>query len=180
MPTITVNVAVIHENRVLLAKRDDFEVWCLPGGGVENGESLAQAAVRETKEETGIDVELTSIKGVYSRIGVLLDDYVVLFAAVPIGGNIKTQPGETIDVRFFSYDEIPDDVIPWHRRRIQDSREGMSGCTVVTQKMSLPDGQKISLKDLVEARKLSRESRIEFFRQIIRQATFHEETDISK
>ena len=60
MPAITVNVAVIHENQILLTKRGDFEIWCLPSGGVEEGESVAQAAIRETKEETGLDVELKS------------------------------------------------------------------------------------------------------------------------
>jgi ADP-ribose pyrophosphatase YjhB (NUDIX family) len=49
MSAITVNVAVIQENRVLLTKREDFEVWCLPSGGVEEGESLAQAAVPASK-----------------------------------------------------------------------------------------------------------------------------------
>jgi len=53
MPALGINVAVISEDRILLTKRDDFEVWCLPSGGVEEGESLAEAAVRETKEETG-------------------------------------------------------------------------------------------------------------------------------
>lgn len=42
MPGIATSVAVIEGDKVLLTKRDDFEVWCLPGGGVEQGESLAQ------------------------------------------------------------------------------------------------------------------------------------------
>ena len=62
MSSIAVNVAVIHGNKVLLTQRDDFESWILPGGGVEDGESIAQAAIRETKEETGLDVELIRLK----------------------------------------------------------------------------------------------------------------------
>lgn len=65
MPNITVHVAVIHEGKTLLTKRDDFQAWCLPSGGVEEDESLAEAAIRETKEETGIDVELTRLAGVW-------------------------------------------------------------------------------------------------------------------
>ena len=69
MPGIAANVAVIQDGKILLTKREDFEVWCLPSGGVEDGESLAEAAIRETKEETGVDVELTRLVGVYSRLG---------------------------------------------------------------------------------------------------------------
>ncbi|NTU57100.1 MAG: NUDIX domain-containing protein, partial [Anaerolineales bacterium] len=47
MPGLAVNVAVIHEGKILLTKREDFETWILPSGGVEEGESLAQAAIRE-------------------------------------------------------------------------------------------------------------------------------------
>ena len=56
MPGLAVNVAVIHEDKILLTQREDFETWILPSGGVEDDESIAQAAIRETKEETGLDV----------------------------------------------------------------------------------------------------------------------------
>ena len=49
----------MEDGRILLAKREDFEVWCIPGGMVEDGESVARAAVREIAEETGLTVELT-------------------------------------------------------------------------------------------------------------------------
>ncbi len=60
-----VTVAVIDEDRILLTKREDFEVWCLPGGGVDPGESVAQAAIREAREETGLEVQLTRLVGIY-------------------------------------------------------------------------------------------------------------------
>ena len=72
MSGIAVNVAVIQDNKILLTQRDDFETWILPGGGIENGESVAQAAIRETKEETGLYVELTQISGNILSIGKLL------------------------------------------------------------------------------------------------------------
>ena len=70
MPTLGVNVAILDENhRLLLTRREDFDVWCLPGGGVEPGETLTQAARREAEEETGLQVRLTHLVGVYSRPG---------------------------------------------------------------------------------------------------------------
>jgi len=43
MSKIAVNVAVLQDNKILLTQRDDFETWILPGGGVEEGESVAQS-----------------------------------------------------------------------------------------------------------------------------------------
>jgi ADP-ribose pyrophosphatase YjhB (NUDIX family) len=107
MSNLAVNVAVIHDGKILLTKREDFETWILPSGGVEEGESLAQAAIRETKEETGLDVELIRLIGIYSRLGSWSPGYVVLFAAKPVGGEIKCQEGETIAVEWFAFDELP-------------------------------------------------------------------------
>ncbi|MEA1977398.1 MAG: NUDIX domain-containing protein, partial [Chloroflexota bacterium] len=69
LPPIVVSVAVLRDGQVLLTMREDFQVWCLPSGGVEFGEPVADAALRETREETGLDVRLTRLVGVYSRIG---------------------------------------------------------------------------------------------------------------
>ena len=62
-------VAIIQDGKILLTKRQDFEVWCLPGGHVDPWESVADAAKRESVEETGLEVELTRFIGVYSRLG---------------------------------------------------------------------------------------------------------------
>jgi ADP-ribose pyrophosphatase YjhB (NUDIX family) len=130
MPGVAVNVAVIHEGKILLSKREDFEVWCLPSGGVEEGESLAEAAIRETKEEAGVDVELTRLVGVYSRLGGLPDVHAVLYVAKPIGGGLKTQPGETIEVKYFAFDELPNEIAFAHIKRIADAFSGKSGMSV--------------------------------------------------
>ena len=81
MAGLAVNVAVIHEGKILLTQREDFETWILPSGGVEDGESIAQAAIRETKEETGLDVELTRLVGIYSRLSNMAQFHAVLFSA---------------------------------------------------------------------------------------------------
>lgn len=63
----SVNVAVENDKgEILMIRRTDNDNWALPGGAVDLGESVTQAAIRETKEETGIDVEITGLVGIYS------------------------------------------------------------------------------------------------------------------
>ena len=177
MPGVAVNVAVIHEEKILLTKREDFEVWCLPSGGVEEGESLAEAAIRETKEETGVDVELTRLVGVYSRLGGMPDVHAILFAGKPVGGEIKTQPGETIEVAYFPSDELPQEIAFGHKKRITDALQGMSGISV-RQEIKGPDTKKLTRKELYELRDQSGLSRQQFYLQQIEQAVIKEIVEV--
>src|SRR6266496_6623167 len=65
-PTVDVVIALPGDRVVLVRRRNPPPGWALPGGFVDPGESVAQAACREAKEETGLDVDLTEILGVYS------------------------------------------------------------------------------------------------------------------
>ncbi len=122
MPTIGVNVAIIRNGRILLTKRRDVPAWCLPGGGVEDGESLAQAASREVREETGLEVELTRVVGLYSRPNWQRGgDHVVLFAARAVGGQLRSDGEETTEARYFGPHELPDSLFGWHHQRILDA-----------------------------------------------------------
>lgn len=60
------SVFVQRDDEVLLVQRVDNGLWSLPGGNQEIGETIAGAAVRETYEETGIDVDIVGLVGVYS------------------------------------------------------------------------------------------------------------------
>jgi len=177
MPGIAVNVATIHEGKILLTKREDFEVWCLPSGGVEEGESLAEAAIRETKEETGVDVELTRLVGVYSRLGGMPDVHAILFAGKPVGGEIKTQPGETIEVAYFSLEELPQEIVFGHKQRIADALQGMSGISV-RQEIKGPDRKRHTRTELYELRDQSGLSRQQFYLQRIEQAIIKEIVEV--
>ena len=175
---LAVNVAVLHENKILLTQREDFETWILPSGGVEEGESLAQAAIRETKEETGLDVELTRLVGVYSRLGSLSPGYMVLFAARPIGGEIRCQPGETIAVEWFDFDQLPSPLSAGHKRRIEDAISGASG-VVVLQEINLPEfPTRTSREQLVEMRDRSGLSRQEFYVKLMEHAEYRETVEL--
>jgi ADP-ribose pyrophosphatase YjhB (NUDIX family) len=176
---LAVNVAVLHENKILLTQREDFETWILPSGGVEDGESLAQAAIRETKEETGLDVELTGLVGVYSRISNMSPVHAVLFTAKPVGGEIKCQEGETIAVEWFAFDEIPSPLSAGHKRRIDDALSGVSGVAVL-QEFKFPEMPKeLSRKELMELRDNSGLSRQEFYLRLFERAELKETMELA-
>lgn len=181
MPKLTVNIAVLEGNKILLTQREDFETWILPGGGMEDGESLAQAAVRETKEETGLDVELTRLVGIYSRLGNTPSSHAVVFAARPIGGEIKLQEGETIAVEWFPFDRIPGPLSIGHERRIQDAINGIGGSLCVTQEIDLPNHPgNIGRKALYELRDKSGLSRQDFYLWLIEGARYREKVEIGE
>ena len=178
MPGVSVNVAVMNDGKILLTQRDDFETWVLPSGRVEEGESLAQAAVREAKEETGIDVELTRLVGVYSRTGTMYPGYTALFAARPVGGAPRLQSGETIAVEWYPFDKIPTPVSVGQARRIRDAIEGAIGLVVLQEirSPSLPD--QITKEELYALRDRSGIPRQAFYLQMFGDAEIREIVEV--
>jgi ADP-ribose pyrophosphatase YjhB (NUDIX family) len=180
MPGLAVIVAVIDDGKVLLTKREDFEVWCLPGGGVEEGESLAEGAIREAKEETGLDVELTRLVGVYSRMGGGMHDvHAVLYAAKPVGGELRTQPNETIEVAYFSFDQLPGELLFGHKKRIDDAIHNRTGVSV-RQEIKLSDTRNHTRKEIYETRDRSGLSRQQFYLQRLNGAEIREVVEVGE
>ena len=119
------------EGKFLLTKREDNGQWCLPGGAVESGESLAEACAREVLEETGMSVRMKRLVGVYSHPDQLVvykdghKAYIVAihFEAEVVGG----EPGlsnETTDFGYFSLEESEGlEMLGRHRERILDTLE---------------------------------------------------------
>jgi len=109
------NAVVTNEaGEVLLIRRSDNGNWALPGGAMDLGESLPETAVRETLEETGIQVEITGIVGIYTdprhvilytSNGEVRQEFSVVFSARPIGGALTTSE-ETTAVRWMPETEI--------------------------------------------------------------------------
>lgn len=112
----SVNVVVVSDaDEILLIRRTDNDNWSLPGGAMDLGESLPDAAVRETAEETGIDVEITGLVGIYSDPGHVVlytsngevrQEFSVVFTARPVGGT-PTPSNESSEVRWVRPEVIP-------------------------------------------------------------------------
>jgi ADP-ribose pyrophosphatase YjhB (NUDIX family) len=124
--------ATIFDNsrqKLLLTKRVDNGLWCLPGGGVDAGESVAEACEREVLEETGLIVKAKKLLGVYSdphRIAEYANGnrfHIVRlnFEAEVLGGQLAVTD-ETTDVDFFDLSDIDNlDLMQPHKERIADA-----------------------------------------------------------
>ncbi|MEU2116040.1 NUDIX domain-containing protein [Streptomyces sp. NPDC016459] len=119
------------EGRILLQRRTDSGLWALPGGGMELSDSLPGTAVREVKEETGLDIEVIGLVGTYTdprhiieySDGEVRRQFNVCFRARVIGGRLQISD-ESTELRFV----VPSDVssLPMHhtqRLRVQHALE---------------------------------------------------------
>lgn len=93
---------VLNEKNELLLIKGPLRGWEMPGGQVEEGESLKTAAIRETKEETGIDIEIIKFCGIFQNVRKSICN--TLFLAKPIGGKLTTS-SESLEVGFFPIEE---------------------------------------------------------------------------
>lgn len=122
------------EGKVLLEKRSDCGLWCLPGGAVEPGETVEQAALREVKEETGLTVAMTDFVGIYSDKEDRLIHYpdtghfhlvdVVLRGKIVNGSLIRSHESE--ELGFFSKPSLPP-LLPRALKPIEDGWNGVRG-----------------------------------------------------
>lgn len=111
----SVNVVVTNDQgEILLIRRSDNDNWAVPGGAIDLGESMTQAAARETKEETGIDCEVTGLVGIYTdpkhvilytSNGEARQEFSIVLTAKPVGGE-PTPSDESIEVRWVNRAEV--------------------------------------------------------------------------
>jgi ADP-ribose pyrophosphatase YjhB (NUDIX family) len=112
----SVNVVVVNnQDQILLIRRSDNDNWAVPGGAIDLGESMTQAAVRETREETGIDCEVTGLVGIYTdpkhvilytSNGEARQEFSIVLTARPLAGE-PTPSDESTEVRWVSRADIP-------------------------------------------------------------------------
>ena len=126
----SVNVVVVNgEGSILLIRRTDNGNWAVPGGAVDLGESVAQAAVRETLEESGIECEITGIVGIYSdprhvilytSNGEVRQEFSIVLTARALSAQ-PTPSSESSEVRWVPVSEVPGYTMDRSRRiRISD------------------------------------------------------------
>jgi 8-oxo-dGTP pyrophosphatase MutT (NUDIX family) len=111
----SVNVVVVNEaGDVLMIRRSDNGNWAVPGGAIDLGESMVQAAIRETREETGIECEITGLVGIYTdpkhlilytSNGEVRQEFSILLTAVVIGGQ-PTPSSESSEVRWVPREDL--------------------------------------------------------------------------
>jgi ADP-ribose pyrophosphatase YjhB (NUDIX family) len=113
----SVNVVVVNDaGEILLIRCTDNDNWAVPGGAIDLGESVAQAAIRETLEESGIECAITGVVGIYSdprhvifytSNGEARQEFSIVLTARPLSGQ-PTPSNESSDVRWIPTSEIPD------------------------------------------------------------------------
>jgi ADP-ribose pyrophosphatase YjhB (NUDIX family) len=118
-PKVTVGAVVGDEDgRILLVKRSDSGVWLYPTGWADVGYSAAEVAVKEVKEETGIDCEPVGVLGILDGMQLGFTQiplYSVVFHCRATGGELAAHPLETSDVGFFHEHELPEPLIAYER-----------------------------------------------------------------
>jgi len=122
------NVVVLNDvGQILLIKRTDNSNWALPGGAMDLGETLGQAAIREVEEETGVVCELTGLIGIYTSPkhviqytsdGEVRQEFSIAFTARAVSGE-PTTSSESSQVVWVSQDSLDAyDMHPSMRQRI--------------------------------------------------------------
>ena len=115
--------------RVLMTQREDNSRWCLPGGGMDPGESAAETCVREVLEETGLEVRVTKLVGIYTTPDLLIEfpdgnkiqPVAFSFEAEITGGELGLS-NETIAFGWYTVAEIEAiDTMEHHITRIHDA-----------------------------------------------------------
>ncbi|WP_330279784.1 MULTISPECIES: NUDIX domain-containing protein [unclassified Streptomyces] len=118
-------VVTDDRGRILLQKRSDSGLWALPGGGMEMADSLPGAAVREVKEETGLDVEITGLVGTYTdprhviayTDGEVRRQFNVCFRARLVGGTLAVSD-ESLELRWVAPGDL-DSLDMHHTQRLR-------------------------------------------------------------
>ena len=111
-PKVAATTVIGYNNQVLLVKRGNepgYGLWSLPGGYVDRGEIVEEAAAREVFEETGLNINITRLIGVFSQ-----KDHpviVIAFSGEQISGELQTSD-ETLAVEFFDIDVLPEMAFP--------------------------------------------------------------------
>lgn len=126
MKTSKLSVAAIVFNpdrdKLLLVKRRDVPIWVLPGGGIDESETPADAAIREVLEETGVKAQVSRHIALYTPVSTLAKTTYV-YECRSVGGTLQTSE-ETREVAFFPLDQLPKPFFFIHYDWLEDALKG--------------------------------------------------------
>ncbi|MBL8058279.1 MAG: NUDIX domain-containing protein [Anaerolineales bacterium] len=141
--------------RLLFQRRADFGWWGLPGGVLEVGESLAECAAREAREETGLEVQPVRLVGVYSGPqydvvypnGDAVQQWTAALECRVTGGASRADGAEALDQAFFGPEALPA-TSPWYAAMARDLFAGRPAAAFEPPRPAPPDGQGATILQL--------------------------------
>ena len=137
---IGVNALIFNNGRILMAHRRDIDWWNLPGGGMELGETVEEAVQREVREETGLEVAIEQLVGVYSKPQ--KQEVVLTFRCHITGGSLAATE-ESRECRFFAPNDLPVNTLPKHRQRVEDALLNQQRAVIRNQRSSTVEDQQL-------------------------------------
>lgn len=125
---VGVRALIVRDDQVLLIRhRSGARPWGLPGGGVTRFERLAEAARREAAEETGADMRIEYLLGVYDRFEGGVTNYIAVFVGAPLSEPRPPRSLEIAEARFFLLRALPPTTDAGTRRRVDEYLAGEHG-----------------------------------------------------
>ena len=140
---VAVSAVIFQDGNVLLALRRDIDWWNLPGGGMEVGETVEAAVCREVREETGLEVAIERLIGLYSKPQ--KQEIVLYFLCHRIGGEL-TSTDESRECRYFPPDQLPANLLPKHRQRVEDALLNRPEAILRNQLSRTEEDQRLTLE----------------------------------
>ena len=143
-PKVAVGTIIrTEDHRLVLVRRaiePGYGLWVFPGGYVDRGEQLVDAALREAREECGLDVRIDRLFNIYSYGGTA--PIIIVYTATIVGGELCTDD-ECLEARVFAADEIP-----WGELAFRSTREALEEYYSIVRPSSDPSPQppKVSAK----------------------------------
>jgi len=145
------------EGRLLFQRRTDFDWWGLPGGIVEIGETFSECAVREAREETGLQIRVQRLIGLYASPqwdfrypnGDEVQQFTVALECVVTGGALHPDGRESTFSEFFPLDRLPCPCPPWYSAMIETLRADVSPYFDVPVSTSSEDSYLWPLREVV-------------------------------
>jgi 8-oxo-dGTP diphosphatase len=132
-PLLTVDALIIHEEKIVLIKRKNppyKDMFALPGGFVDIGETVEEAVAREAKEETNLDVEIVSLLGIYSDPKRDPRGHTVSMCFIVVGSGDLKAGDDAGDVGLFDIYSVPELAFD-HKKIVEDAISMMENCQLL-------------------------------------------------